>query len=50
MRLITTFEKTCNPSFKPAFNELDLVGLVVHVGEQQAKSPFQTVVLSDGNI
>ena len=32
------------------FNELDIVGLVVFVGQhQQKKSSFQTTILSDGN-
>ena len=31
------------------FNELDIVGLVVFVGQhQQKKSSFQTTILSDG--
>lgn len=47
-RMVTCFETACQPSFKPPFNELDLVGLVVYVGEHQGKGPFQTIVLSDG--
>lgn len=36
--------------FKPIFNELDIVGLVVYVGQKQVKDPFQTCVLSDGKL
>ena len=32
------------------FNELDVVGLVVLVGHEQNKGPFQTAVLTDGNM
>lgn len=47
-RCVTPFHAANQQGFKPTFNELDLVGLVVHVVQQQTKGPFQTTILSDG--
>jgi hypothetical protein len=46
-RSVIAFSTANQPGFKPMFNELDIVGLVVFVGLQQR--PFQTAILSDGN-
>ncbi|KAI9551569.1 hypothetical protein GHT06_021902 [Daphnia sinensis] len=47
-RSVTPFSAANQLGFKPIFNELDVVGLVVYVGQQQNKGPFQTAILSDG--
>ncbi|XP_057378960.1 uncharacterized protein LOC130701035 [Daphnia carinata] len=47
-RSVTPFSAANQFGFKPMFNELDIVGLVVYVGQQQSKGPFQTAILSDG--
>ena len=48
-RSSTSFQAASQPGFKPLFNELDVVGLVVFVAQQPNKNSFQTAVLSDGN-
>lgn len=45
---MTALQTAGQPGFKPLYHELDVVGLVVYVAQQQTKGPFQTVVLSDG--
>jgi hypothetical protein len=47
-RTVTSFQAASQRGFKPSFNELDLVGLVVHVVKPPNKSSFQTAVLYDG--
>lgn len=47
-RSVIPFSTANQLGFKPMFNELDIVGLVVYVGQQQSKGPFQTAILSDG--
>lgn len=47
-RSVIAFSAANLPGFKPMFNELDIVGLVVFVGHQQSKGPFQTTILFDG--
>lgn len=49
-RCVTSFQTASQPGFKPAFNELDVVGLVVFVAQQPNRNSFQTAVLSDGNL
>lgn len=49
-RSVTSFSTANQNGFKPMFYELDLVGLVVYVGQQQVKGPFQTAVLTDGKL
>ena len=46
---MTSFQTANQLGFKPFFNELDVVGLVVFVAQQPNKNSFQTAVLSDGN-
>lgn len=45
---MTCFEAANQPGFQPLYNELDVVGLVVYVGPEQSKGPFQIAVLSNG--
>merc|ERR1712071_147412 len=47
-RSVTSFQTANQSGFKPPFNELDVVGLVVFVAQQPNKNSFQTAVLSDG--
>lgn len=47
-RTVTSFQAASQRGFKPSFNELDLVGLVVHVVKPPNKNSFQTAVLHDG--
>ena len=47
-RSVISFEAANKPGFLPLYNELDAVGLVVFVGPEQSKGPFQIAVLSNG--
>ena len=48
-RTVTSFQAVYQRGFRPAFNQLDVVGLVVHVVKPPNKNSFQTGVLFDGD-
>ncbi|GLG98706.1 uncharacterized protein GBIM_05307, partial [Gryllus bimaculatus] len=49
-RRVSSFDEILSPNFQPPFNEMDTVGLIVHVGSGPQSSHFETMYLADADM